>query len=263
MVAAESVPRVDAGTAADGYSGTARPMRRRTGRRDGDGRSRRAIEPVVELDDAVAVLGGFPALAGATLTVAAGEIVLLRGPNGAGKTTLLRLCAGLLPLARGTRTVLGCDLADRSRRRSAAAVGLLGHRNGLYLDLTVAENVRFWGATVGATADEVDAALDRLGLSGRLAGLPRPPPVGRPAAAHRARLPGRPAGAAVAARRAPRRARRRRPRRARRHAAPGGGRRRHRDRRQPRAGAGRVAGHPLRRRRRRPVVERRQPRCAT
>ena len=100
-----------------------------------------------------------------------GEIVLLRGPNGAGKTTLLRVCAGLLPLARGTGTVLGCDLAterDAIRRR----VGLLGHRNGLYLDLTVAENVRFWGATVGASDDEIAAAMDRMGLGGRLAALP-------------------------------------------------------------------------------------------
>ena len=51
-------------------------------------------------------------------------------------------------------------------------VGLLGHRNGLYLDLTVTENVRFWGATVGATPDELAAAMDRLGLAGRLADLP-------------------------------------------------------------------------------------------
>ena len=126
---------------------------------------------VVALDDAVAVLGGYPALAGVTLTIAAGEIVLLRGPNGAGKTTLLRVCAGLLPLARGTGTVLGCDLAGQ-RGEVRRRVGLLGHRNGLYLDLTVAENVRFWGATIGATPDEVGAAMDRLGLSGRLAGLP-------------------------------------------------------------------------------------------
>jgi heme ABC exporter ATP-binding subunit CcmA len=126
--------------------------------------------PVVELDGVVAVLGGFPALAGATLTVRRGEIILLRGPNGAGKTTLLRVCAGLVPLARGRATVLGCDLAvDRTRVRSL--VGLLGHRNGLYLDLSAEENVRFWGSTVGATPAEVDAALERLGLSGRLAGL--------------------------------------------------------------------------------------------
>ena len=98
----------------------------------------------------VAVLGDFPALAGATLDVIAGEIVLLRGPNGAGKTTLLRLCAGLVPITRGTAHVVGHDLAterDAVRRR----VGLLGHQNGLYRDLTVAENIGFWGSTVGAT----------------------------------------------------------------------------------------------------------------
>jgi heme ABC exporter ATP-binding subunit CcmA len=127
-------------------------------------------DPVIELDGVVAVLGGFPALAGASLTVDRGEIVLLRGPNGAGKTTLLRLCAGLLPLARGRATVLGCDLStDRTSVRPK--VGLLGHRNGLYLDLSVLENVRFWGSTVGATPAEIDAALARLGLNTRLASL--------------------------------------------------------------------------------------------
>jgi heme ABC exporter ATP-binding subunit CcmA len=126
--------------------------------------------PVIELDGVVAVLGGFPALAGASLTVDRGEIVLLRGPNGAGKTTLLRVCAGLLPLARGRATVLGCDLTSE-RTRVRRLVGLLGHRNGLYLDLSAAENVRFWGSTVGATPGEIDGALARLGLSGRLAAL--------------------------------------------------------------------------------------------
>src|SRR5436190_12541880 len=69
--------------------------------------------PVVELAGAVAVRGSFPALAGASIIVERGEIVLLRGPNGAGKTTMLRVCAGLVPLVRGTGTVLGCDLATR------------------------------------------------------------------------------------------------------------------------------------------------------
>jgi heme ABC exporter ATP-binding subunit CcmA len=121
----------------------------------------------VALTDAVAVIGGFPVLAGVTLTVDRGEIVLLRGPNGAGKTSVLRLCAGLLPLARGRGTVLGLDLiGERDAIRSR--VGLLGHRNGLYADLTVAENVSFWGATVGATAGEIAAAMERLGVAGRL-----------------------------------------------------------------------------------------------
>jgi len=71
---------------------------------------------VVQLDDVVAVLGGFPALAGATLTVTEGEILLLKGPNGAGKTTLLRVCAGLVPLARGRVELFGEPLEMFKRR---------------------------------------------------------------------------------------------------------------------------------------------------
>jgi heme ABC exporter ATP-binding subunit CcmA len=128
-------------------------------------------DPVVQLVDVVAVLDRFPALAGATLTVRCGEIVLLKGPNGSGKTTLLRLCAGLLPPTRGTATVLGLDLAEQ-RQAVRSRVGLLGHSNGLYTDLTVDENVRFWGATVGASQAEIAAALDRMRLAARLGDVP-------------------------------------------------------------------------------------------
>lgn len=127
-------------------------------------------DAVVDLHDVVATLGQFPALSGATMRVETGEIVLLRGPNGAGKTTLLRLCAGLVPVVRGTALVLGHDLSvDRDRVRSH--VGLLGHQNGLYADLTVIENVRFWGATVGATDAEVASAMERMGVADRLASV--------------------------------------------------------------------------------------------
>ena len=67
--------------------------------------------------------------------------------------------------------MLGCDLATE-RDRLRPLVGVLGHRNGLYLDLTVTENVAFWGSTIGATDDERTAALQRLGLGGRLATVP-------------------------------------------------------------------------------------------
>jgi len=127
--------------------------------------------PVLRLVDAVAVLGQFPALAGASLRVERGEIVLLRGPNGAGKTTLLRLCAGLVPLSRGSGEVLGLDLAT-DREEIRRHVGLLGHQNGLYLDLSVAENVEFWGSTVGASTGELQAAMNRLGVADRLADVP-------------------------------------------------------------------------------------------
>ena len=129
------------------------------------------MQPVVHLRGAVALLGRFPALAGATLDVQRGEIVLVRGRNGAGKTTLLRVLAGLLPVAAGEAVVLGCDL--RARRQDVRTkVGMLGHGNGLYEDLTVAENVRFWGRTVGATDGEIATAMARLGVAGRLATVP-------------------------------------------------------------------------------------------
>jgi heme ABC exporter ATP-binding subunit CcmA len=130
-----------------------------------------AAAPVVALVDAVAVIGGFPVLAGASLTVLGGEIVLLRGPNGAGKTSLLRLCAGLLPIVRGTGSVFGLDLATQ-RDSIRPRVGLLGHRNGLYGDLSVVENVTFWGRTVGATGSEIEASIDRLAVGGRLRDVP-------------------------------------------------------------------------------------------
>jgi len=129
------------------------------------------MEHVIDLRSAVTLLGRFPALAGVDLTVERGEIVLLAGPNGAGKSTLLKVCAGLLAVSDGIATVLGHDLrADRRAVRTH--VGLLGHSNGLYDDLTVEENVRFWARSAGASPAEVDAAMARLGLAGRLASLP-------------------------------------------------------------------------------------------
>ncbi|MCB0995951.1 MAG: heme ABC exporter ATP-binding protein CcmA [Acidimicrobiales bacterium] len=141
------------------------------------------MEPAVRLRHAVSLLGRFPALAGVDLSIDPGEIVLLQGPNGAGKTTLLRLCAGLLSLESGEGSVLGHDLrSDRVaiRRR----VGLLGHATGLYEDLTVAENVRFWARAARIDdAGAVDAALDHLGVGGRL----RDVAVGRLSAGQRRR----------------------------------------------------------------------------
>jgi heme ABC exporter ATP-binding subunit CcmA len=125
------------------------------------------MDPVIHLRSAVCLLGRFPALAGVDLDVEGGEIVLLQGPNGAGKTTLLRACAGLVPFTDGEAIVLGHDLrVDRKAVR--ARIGLLGHATGLYEDLTVADNVRFWSKAVRADDGDADAAMARLGLDGRL-----------------------------------------------------------------------------------------------
>jgi heme ABC exporter ATP-binding subunit CcmA len=126
------------------------------------------MDTVINLSNVVAVLGGFPALAGVDFSVQRGEIVLLQGPNGAGKTSLLRVCAGLLPIERGTGTVLGIDVAV-GREDIRSRVGFLGHANGLYLDLTVQQNIQFWAATVGATKTEISSAMSRMKIDGRLA----------------------------------------------------------------------------------------------
>ena len=128
------------------------------------------MDTVIELSGVVAVLGQFPALAGVDLTVQRGEIVLLQGPNGAGKTSLLRVCAGLLPIERGPGNVLGIDLA-KNREAIRSRVGLLGHANGLYLDLTVMQNLQFWASTVAATSSEVSTAMATMRIDGRLAGV--------------------------------------------------------------------------------------------
>jgi heme ABC exporter ATP-binding subunit CcmA len=126
------------------------------------------METVIELKGVVAVLGSFPALAGVSLGVQRGEILLLQGPNGAGKTSLLRVCAGLMPIERGTGSILGIDLAT-NRQDIRTRVGLLGHTNGLYLDLTVEQNIQFWASTVGASQEEVVNAMSTMRVDGRLA----------------------------------------------------------------------------------------------
>jgi heme ABC exporter ATP-binding subunit CcmA len=128
------------------------------------------MDLVIELNDVVAVLGQFPALAGAKLQVSRGEIVLLQGPNGAGKTSILRVCAGLLPIERGSGRVLGIDLVTQ-RDEVRSRVGLLGHSNGLYLDLTVEQNIRFWASMVNATEEEIVRAMSLMRIDGRLSSV--------------------------------------------------------------------------------------------
>jgi heme ABC exporter ATP-binding subunit CcmA len=126
------------------------------------------MDPVVVLKGAVALTGRFPALSGVDLSVGSGEVVSVHGANGAGKTTLLRVCAGLLPLSAGDGSVLGIDLRldpAAVRRR----VGLLGHAPALYDELTATENVRFALRAAGLSAERAGPALERVGITGRLA----------------------------------------------------------------------------------------------
>ena len=130
---------------------------------------------VIQLHEAMVFLGRFPALAGVNLAVHTGEIIALQGANGAGKTTLLKLCAGLIPLDKGSGKVLGHDL-DSEQKSIRRSVAMLGHTSGLYEDLTVDENILFWAQAAGldraAAYDRRDDAIQRMGIEERLRRLP-------------------------------------------------------------------------------------------
>lgn len=123
------------------------------------------------LRSAVALAGRYPVLAGADLDVRAGEILVLTGPNGAGKTSLLRVLAGLLPLSAGEAQVLGLD-PTADARALRPLVGLLGHKGGLYDDLSAEQNVRFAARAARAPAGSAEEALGRVGVSRRLWATP-------------------------------------------------------------------------------------------
>jgi len=141
------------------------------------------MAPAVHFRAAVALAGRFPALSGVDLSVAPGEVVVVLGPNGAGKTSLLRTCAGLMAVTSGEAVVLGCDLVE-DRTAVRTRVGLLGHAAPLYDELTAAENLRFATRAAGLPAPRGEAALDRLGVVGRL----RRTAVGRLSAGQRRRV---------------------------------------------------------------------------
>src|SRR5271169_4369168 len=128
----------------------------------------KAMPHAVHLRAAVALAGRFPALSGVDLSADPGEVVVVVGPNGAGKTSLLRTCAGLVPVVSGDAVVLGHDLrADHTAVR--LHVGLLGHAAPLYDELNASENVRFAVRAAGLPSSRAVAALEHLGIVGRLA----------------------------------------------------------------------------------------------
>jgi len=104
------------------------------------------------------------------LTVAPAEIFGFLGPNGAGKTTVVRMLCGLLAPTSGHATVAGCDVVRQSRRLKQH-IGYMSQRFGLYNDLTVRENVEFFGGVYLASRRESrgrsEEVLGEMGLTGR------------------------------------------------------------------------------------------------
>jgi len=99
--------------------------------------------PAIEVESLTKRFGDFAAVDGVSFEVSAGQIFGILGPNGSGKTTTIRMLCGLLAPTEGTASVGGIDIA-REPERVKAIIGYMSQAFGLYRDLTVEENLRFY-----------------------------------------------------------------------------------------------------------------------
>jgi ABC-2 type transport system ATP-binding protein len=120
-----------------------------------------ATEIAVQTRGLRKTFGPVVAVEGLDLEIRRGEVFGVLGPNGSGKTTTIRMLCGLLTPSAGDATVVGYDLRTQQAeiRRS---IGYMSQRFGLYDDLTVRENVRFYAAVYGLRGAALDARIVEL-----------------------------------------------------------------------------------------------------
>ena len=128
--------------------------------------------PAVRVVDVTHRYGKRSALAGVSLDIPSGALVGLIGPDGVGKSSLLGLIAGMRRIQSGAITVLGVDLADAAKRRALSpriAYMPQGLGRNLYAELSVTENVDFFGRLFGLSATRrktrIGALLQGTGLA--------------------------------------------------------------------------------------------------
>ena len=125
----------------------------------------------VETRDLTRRFGTLTAVQDLTLQISSGEVFGLLGPNGSGKTTTIRMLCGLLEPTHGTAIVAGTDIRV-APERVKTLIGYMSQKFGLYEDLTIAENLDFYGGIYGldraARAERVRTVVAFLGLDSRL-----------------------------------------------------------------------------------------------
>jgi ABC-type multidrug transport system ATPase subunit len=105
--------------------------------------------------------GQFTAVNDVSFQVQRGEIFGFLGPNGSGKTTVIKMLTGLLPLTAGKAVVEGIDVSiDPEAVRQN--IGYMSQRFSLYDDLTVTENLQFYGRIYGLPPDRLQRRLDEI-----------------------------------------------------------------------------------------------------
>ena len=118
-----------------------------------------ATGPAVVLEKLVKRFGDFVAVDNVSLEIPKGEIFGFLGPNGAGKSTTIRILCGLLAPTSGRAMVGGFDVATQPEeiRRN---IGYMSQKFSLYDDLTVEENIEFFGGVYGVKPDKLAARRD-------------------------------------------------------------------------------------------------------
>lgn len=123
-------------------------------------------EAVIQVENLTRLFGEFVAVDHVNFDVHRGEVVGYLGPNGSGKTTTIRMLLGLLEPSDGKATVLGFDAFKQSEDVRARA-GYMSQKFAIYDDLTVLENLTFYGGVYGITDKaRVKRTLDVVGLTG-------------------------------------------------------------------------------------------------
>ena len=122
--------------------------------------------PALELEELARNHGERRVLSGVSLTLEAGETLVVFGPNGAGKTTLLRVLATLLRPHGGSVRVLGHKLPDEGWA-VRGRIGMLGHEPMLYRELSARENLLYHARLHARSPARVSEMLERVGMSGR------------------------------------------------------------------------------------------------
>lgn len=122
--------------------------------------------PVIYVDELTRKFGDFTAVDHVSFEVNPGEIVGYLGPNGCGKTTTIRMLLGLLAPTSGSAIVLGFDSFRQSEQVRARA-GYMSQKFAIYDDLTVWENLVFYGGVYGINDPaRIQETLVQVGLSG-------------------------------------------------------------------------------------------------
>ncbi len=130
-------------------------------------------EAVIRVEDLTRRFGEFMAVDHVNFEVQAGEVVGYLGPNGSGKTTTIRMLLGLLEPSEGRATVLGFD-AFRQSEEVRSRSGYMSQKFALYDDLTVMENLTFYGGVYGIRDKErIKSTVELVGLTGHESTLTR------------------------------------------------------------------------------------------